>query len=113
MAALFDEQVGFREEHYEHFLISSDLASPATWHEIEQRFDLQNHTPAFVLGSSNDAMNIRSALQIQKTYKETRSFARVSEHSSFAEDLAKDTGVRIISMAALLADSMPAKWFRN
>ncbi len=111
MAALFEEQVGFREDHYEHFLMSSDLASPATWLEIEERFQLQQHTPAFVLGSSDDAMNIRSALSIQKTYKETRTFARVSEHSSFAEDLAKDTGVRIISLAALLAESMPKRWF--
>lgn len=111
MAALFEEQVGFREDHYEHFLISSDIASPDTWKEIEQRFDLHNHTPAFVLGSSNDATNIRSALSVQKMYKETRAFARVSEHSSFAEDLAKDTGVRIISLAALLTESMPSKWF--
>lgn len=111
LAAVFDEQVGFRRDHYEHFLISSDLASPETWKEIEKRFDLQNHTPAFVLGSSNDATNIRSALSVQKMYKETRAFARVSEHSSFAEDLAKDTGVRIISLAALLGESMPSKWF--
>lgn len=111
MAAMFDAQVGFREQHYEHFLVSSDLASPSTWTELEERFDLQKHTPAFVLGSSNDATNIRCALQIQKSYKETRAFARVSEHSSFAEDLAKDTGMRIISMAALLAESMPARWF--
>ncbi len=111
MAALFEEQVGFREDHYEHFLISSDLASPSTWKEIEQRFALQSHTPAFVLGSSNDATNIRSALSVQRMYEQTRSFARVSEHSSFAEDLAKDTGVRIISLAALLTESMPGKWF--
>lgn len=111
MAAQFDEQVGFRDDHYEHYLISSDLGNPGTWKEIERRFDLHSHTPAFVLGSSNDATNIRSALTVQKMYKETRSFARVSEHSSFAEDLAKDTGVRIISLAALLTESMPSKWF--
>ncbi len=110
-AALFAEQVGFLNEHYEHFLVSSDIANPQTWTQIESRFALSTHTPAFVLGSSNDATNIRSALHVQRIYPETRTFARVSEHSSFAEELAKDTGVRIIGMTALLKGSMPPEWF--
>ena len=111
MAALFEEQVGFDETAYQHHLISGDLASPSVWRELEERFELHKHTPAFVLGSSNDAINIRTALQVVGTYDETRAFARVSDHSCFAEDLARDTGVHIISMAALVADSMPKSWF--
>lgn len=111
MAALFEEQVGFDDSAYQHHLISGDLASPLVWRELEERFELNKHTPAFVLGCSNDASNIRTALQVVRTYNETRAFARVSDHSSFAEDLARDTGVRIISMADLVAESMPTSWF--
>jgi hypothetical protein len=111
MGALFEEQVGFDTDAYQHHLITGDIASPLVWQEVEERFELQKHTPAFVLGCSNDASNIRTALQVVRRYDETRAFARVSDHSSFAEDLAQDTGVRIISMAALVSESMPASWF--
>lgn len=111
MAAVFDEQIGFDQEAYTHHLIEGDIGSPLVWKEIEERFQLQSHTPAFVLGCGNDASNIRTALQVVERYKETRAFARVSDHSSFAEDLARDSGVRIISMADLVADSMPSSWF--
>lgn len=111
MAAVFDEQVGFNTDAYKHHLITGDLSSPRVWAEIEERFELNKHTPAFVLGSNNDASNIRTALQVVRRYDETRAFARVSDHSSFAEDLAQDTGVRIISMADLVSGSMPASWF--
>lgn len=111
MAALFDQQVGFDTGSYRHHLISGDLASPATWREIKERFELRKHTPAFVLGCSNDAINIRVALQVASEYGEARAFARVSDHSSFGEDLARDTGVRIISMTDLISASMPSSWF--
>jgi hypothetical protein len=111
MAAVFEEQVGFDNDAYEHHLISGDIVSPLVWKEIEERFQLKDHTPAFVMGCGTDASNIRTALQVVRTYEKTRAFARVSDHSSFAEDMASDTGVRIVSMADLVADSMPPSWF--
>jgi Trk K+ transport system NAD-binding subunit len=105
--AVFAQQVGFKE-FYERQVIDGDLSDPRTWHRIT---GLDVHEPVFVLGCGDDSVNLHTALWVKRAHPRAYVVARTFHLSSFADDLGREGGFMVFSVANLVAHSVPPAWF--
>jgi voltage-gated potassium channel Kch len=109
-ARIFDEQVGFASG-YARELVDGDIRDPSVWERIEQTVELAAIEPVFVVGSGIDETNLRIALRLASRYPSGFIIARSDRKWSFAEAFSREAGIRTVSVAELVAESMPDAWF--
>jgi Trk K+ transport system NAD-binding subunit len=107
---VFDEQVGFAAD-YKRDMVDGDASDLRVWRELEVRHRLADRSPVFILGSGNEATNIRIAMRMASKYPDALVVARTFFRSSFAEEVSRESGFLAFSVAQLLAESMPDDWF--
>lgn len=107
---VFEEQVGFSTD-YERHMADGDASDLRVWHRLEQQHELTSRSPVFVLGSGNEATNIRIAMRMASKYPDALVVARTFFKSSFAEEVSAEGGFLAFSVAELLKESMPDEWF--
>lgn len=125
MATVFDEQVGFREG-YTRDVIDGDLRDPHVWRDIHERCALEDAQgdprersdaddtpvrPAFIVGSGSDGTNLRTAIWLSQRYPDALVIARSFRRSTFAEEVSLESGFKMVSVADLLTQCMPDRWF--
>jgi Trk K+ transport system NAD-binding subunit len=108
-ANVFDEQVGFAGD-YRRELVDGDLRDPTLWHRVVMDLELGDRRPAFVLGSGDDGVNLQTALWLTRKYPEAFIVARSFRSSSFATEVAGESGFEAFSVAELVKRSMPGGW---
>jgi hypothetical protein len=106
-AAVFAQQVGFKG-FYERQVIDGDLRDPRAWETIT---GLDVHEPVFILGCGDDGANLHTALWVKSAYPRAYVVARTFQPSSFADELGRDGGLLVFSVADLVARSVPGAWF--
>ncbi len=109
-AAIFDEQVGFAST-YERVLVDGDIRDPDVWKHVDTALDPQRADPVFVVGSGEDRANLRIALTLRSRYPHSEVIGRSERPWAFAEAFSKDAGIQTLSVAQLVAESMPVSWF--
>ena len=105
--AVFAQQIGFKG-FYERQVIDGDLRDPRTWEAIT---DLGMLEPVFILGCGDDSANLHTAIWVKSAYPQAYVVARTFQRSLFAEELARDGGFLVFSVAELVARSVPGSWF--
>jgi Trk K+ transport system NAD-binding subunit len=111
-AELFDEQVGFSGGYRRDFF-DADLRDPEVWRTLAADCDFSQGEPAFVIGSGDDGANVHTALWLQKKYPNAFVVARSFRRSSFAEEISKEAGFEVFSVADLVTRSIPDGWLGN
>lgn len=109
-AAIFDEQVGFAPG-YEVRIVDGDIRDPEVWKQVGEHIDLGQGEPVFVVGSGIDRSNLRIALTLSTRYPNGLIIARSDRQWSFAEVFSREAGIATVSVARLVAESMPQGWF--
>ena len=107
---VFNEQVGFSERYQRH-IIEGSAEDLSVWCKAEALFDFENQTPAFLLITGSDPLNLRFAVHLAQKYPQSRVLARSYFRSPFAEALSKRAGFVTFSLAELIHDSLPSSWF--
>lgn len=108
-AQVFAEQIGF-QQGYRHEVLNEDLRHPATWRRVRELLGELPTRPVFVLGCGHDAINIRTALWLSRSYKNAKIVARCFDRSSFTEQISQECSFEIVSTAELLLASMGPDW---
>ena len=105
LALVFAEQVGFAAG-YRHDVVEADLRHPGTWQRVQELIGEPSTQPVFVLGCGFDGVNIRTALWLSGRFRDARIVARCFDRSSFTEQISRECGFEIVSMADLLLAGM-------
>ncbi len=108
--AVFDEQIGFRGG-YERVVIEGDLRDPSLWRSVEGEIERGGVEPVLVLGSGLDRTNFRMAMTLGKRHAEALIIVRSERRWAFAEAFRGRSGIQTVSVAGLVALSMPPSWF--
>jgi len=106
---VFEEQVGFAEHHAYH-VIDGDIADPAVWKDIDERYDLSGKEPALVIGSGDDGTNLHVAMWLKAKWPSSLVVARSFRRSAFAEEVSADRDINFFSVAGLVDESIPEVW---
>ncbi len=91
-------------------VLEGDIGHPQVWAELTALVDLSINEPTIVLGTGQEQENLRTAVWIKGEYPNALVFARTSNQSKFAEDVGSEHGIQSISIAQLVADSIPDHW---
>ncbi len=109
-AALFGEQVGFSAD-YERIVVDGDIRDPQTWEQVVDALDPNRADPVFVVGSGLDRANLRIAMTLRSRFPKSQVIGRSERPWTFAEALSNEAGIQTLSVAQLVAESMPVSWF--
>lgn len=105
--AVFGQQVGFAD-CYTYQVIEGDLRDPRVWQKAE---GVSGTEPVFILGSGDDGANLSTALWVNSQFPSAYVVARAFYRSSFADEVSREGGFLVFSMADLITRSMPREWF--
>ena len=108
--AVFDEQIGFRGS-YERVVLQGDLRDPGLWESVEAEIEHGGVEPVLVLGSGLDRTNFRMSMTLGKRHPDALIIVRSERRWAFAEAFAEEAGIQTVSVAGLVALSMPPSWF--
>ncbi|MCR9163771.1 MAG: NAD-binding protein [Nannocystaceae bacterium] len=108
--AVFGEQVGFRDD-YERIVLDGDIRDPRVWEDVVGNLDADRADPVFVVGSGQDRANLRLAMTLRSRFPQSQVIGRSERPWAFAEALSDEAGVQTLSVAQLVAESMPVSWF--
>ncbi|MCA9642579.1 MAG: NAD-binding protein [Myxococcales bacterium] len=106
----FAEQVGFTEG-YERSVVEGDIKDPRLWRGLEESHQLSLCQPVIIVGSGDDATNLRAAIWLKQRWPSALVIARSFRASLFAEEVSRESGFEMVSVADLLLASMPESWF--
>jgi hypothetical protein len=110
-ARSYAEQVGFGALRVD--IVEGDMNDPQVWEQVHEAC-AEVASPAYVLGTDADSVNLRVALGLRRRYPEARIFVRCFDESSFSQRLAADAGFEVSSVAALVRESLRVhhrQWF--
>src|SRR5690606_22334414 len=110
--AEFAEQVGFLDS-YVRSSSQGDMRDPRVWTAIDEAHQLSECEPVIIVGSGDDDTNLRTAIWLQKRFPRALVIARSFRSSLFADEVWRESGFEMVSIADLLTASMPASWFTS
>lgn len=108
--SIFAEQVGF-QPGYCREVIDGDIRDPAVWSAVERLFDRAQSEPVVVVGSGIGRTNLRIAMSVAGRMPRAQVIARSERKWVFAEAMCEEAGVHSVSVAQLVAESLPKGWF--
>ncbi len=107
---IFAEQVGF-VGNYQREVVDGDIRDPDVWRRVEATIDAGAVEPVLVVGSGLDRINLRIAMALGRRYPEALVLARSERRWAFAEVFSAEAGIHTLSVAELVTQSMPNRWF--
>lgn len=108
--AVFAEQVGFADGLLRD-VVDGDIRDPDVWHRVEDYIDQAGRDPVVIVGSGEDRTNMRIALRMASRLDQALVIARSERKWAFAEAFSREKGIQTLSVAQLVAESMPQTWF--
>lgn len=103
--ALFDDQVGF-EATYERFEIDGDPADARTWRSIDEKLAPDGPPPVFILGTSDEDLNLRRAMLQWNSYARALFVVRSYYHPSLASRMERRGDFEIHNVGELLLSGL-------
>jgi len=100
-AEVFADEVGFGPE-IEWEGIGADLSDPRTWKGIEESMKEFEGVLSFVLGTDDDALNLRMGLSLRERHPDATIIVRCFHRSRFNRDLAKTRSLTLVSIEDLV-----------
>lgn len=109
-AGVFARQVGFTGG-YDREVLDGDMLDPQVWARIEATVEAGSVEPVIVVGSGVDRANLRVAMAFGRRFDDALVLARSERRWAFADAFSAEAGVHTLSVAELVARSMPEAWF--
>ena len=115
----FAEQVGFQGD-YRCDTIESDLRDPGTWDRVVEAATLaktesgDHPSLIFVLGTDDDALNLRTALMLRQRDADARIVVRCFSDSSLTKQLSAEGQFEVFGVSSLLRTALADRhreWF--
>ncbi len=104
-SALFEDQVGF-DDTYAYTEIDGELEDPRTWQTIGDSLEPEAAPPVFMLGTSNEDLNLRMAMLQWPHHVESLFVVRSYYHPSLARRMEKQRDFEIHNVADLLRNGL-------
>ena len=95
---------------YERKIYQGDTTHPDVWRKLTGDINLSRGEPVVIMGTSDSANNLRTALWIKQKHNNALIFARTNDTSEFAQAVGKEHGVHCISITRLVEDNIPLEW---
>ncbi len=92
-------------------VLQGNMEDPSLWQTIRGMLGESKVRPVFVLGSDQDAVNLRVALWLSTRFPDASIFVRSFHHSTVADQIARHCSFEVESVAELVAGSMREEWF--
>lgn len=110
-ARLFLAQVG-GFDHCELKTIEGDLDDPGTWDAVDRATEGLEVHPVYVLGTDDEAVNLRTAIALRALRKEAPIFVRCDHRSAFTAELSNELNFEVLvtegMLRRMLSDRMGA-----
>ncbi len=97
---------------YKRKIYQGDTTHPDVWRKLTGDINLSRGEPVVIMGTSDSANNLRTALWIKQKHNNALIFARTNDTSEFAQAVGKEHGVHCISITRLVEDNIPLEWAR-
>ena len=95
---------------YKRKIYQGDTTHPEVWRKLTGDINLSRGEPVVIMGTSDSANNLRTALWIKQKYNNALIFSRTNDTSEFAQAVGKEHGVHCISITRLVEDNIPLEW---
>jgi voltage-gated potassium channel Kch len=95
---------------YKRKIYQGDTTHPDVWRKLTGDINLSRGEPVVIMGTSDSANNLRTALWIKQKYNNALIFSRTNDTSEFAQAVGKEHGVHCISITRLVEDNIPLEW---
>lgn len=109
-ADTFGATVGF-DPAYDHEVIDGHLGHPAVWTAVDAAVGRESGAPTIVVGTGDDGGNLHAALDLVKRYPGAHIVVRSFGPSLFAERVSAEVGLHPFTLAHLVGEGMPERWF--
>ena len=100
-AEIFAQEVGFGEG-LEWECVGADMADPRTWSAVDSALAAHQGVISFVLGTDDDALNLRMAMSLRERYPTASITLRCFHHSTFNAELADSLKLTLVSLEDLV-----------
>ena len=86
--------------------VDGRLDDPASWEAVDGQLGLASGPPVFLLSSHEPLTNFRAAMLLRGRSPGTRVFVRCFNRTAFAESLAAQLNVELLSVQDVLRDAL-------
>ena len=104
-AELFSDEVGFGEG-IDWECIGADMSDPRTWSAVDAAMVDHQGVIAFVLGTDDDALNLRLAMSIRTRHPSATITLRCFHRSVFNAELAESLQLTLVSLEDLVREAV-------
>ncbi|MCO7224072.1 NAD-binding protein [Pleionea sp. CnH1-48] len=98
---------------YQRDVVEGDVRDPKAWQTILNLPALRIEEPVFILGTGDDAQNLRTAVWLHQHYPKALIIARTQTPSLFAKDVCLQHEIVNISLTELVELGMPEHWYQK
>ena len=106
----FREHPGFADD-YDRAVVDGDLLDPDIWREIGEVVSLERNSPVIIVGSGDDATNLRAALAVCRRHPSALVIVRSFRTSPYMEEVLREAGAHPFNLGELIGAGMPDDWF--
>ena len=101
----FTSQVG-GVDRPEVVTIDGEIEDPRTWERVDDALAGTSVAPVFVVGTHDDRINLRVAMQLRREHARARIFVRCVYESAFSAELAQCLDFEVLAVEAMLREAL-------
>ena len=93
--------------------VDGDLDDPSTWERVEPLLARTDAAPVLVLGTDDEAANLRAAVSLRALHPSARIFVRCVYQSAFTNELSRRLGFDVLAVEDILREAIAheqARW---
>ncbi|MFK7828836.1 MAG: NAD-binding protein [Congregibacter sp.] len=103
------EQIAISKD-FELEVLEGDIAHPGVWERLGVRWSIDMGDTVYVLATSREEDNLRTALWLRHHNADSLIIARLGTSSAFADELALDNNISALSLHQLVEESITTEW---
>ena len=94
-------------------VIIGDQQDPLVWRRLRTKLADRAERTTFVIGTDDDAQNLRTALLVRDVFPEAYVACRMFDASAFALKMSREARIELVEMAERLQRTMQPSWFEK
>lgn len=94
-------------------VLPGDIAHPGVWKTLEESWDIAKSDTVYMLATSREEDNLRTALWLRHHNQHSLVVARLEETSAFASAVAEQNGLHALSLYQLVEDAISTSPMRS
>lgn len=94
-------------------VLQGDVSHPGVWQTLGDSWDVAMQDTIYVLCTSSEEDNLRTALWLRSHSQSSLVLARLERGSAFATQIAKENSFHAVSLDELVEESMSDYWFKS